>query len=278
MKNIKRIMACILVGINLFSITSCGTGMEKLESEKQALQQQIEAVEKENSSIQANKEKLESEKQALQQQIEALEKENSSIQSSIQTDKENLQNQMDVINNAPQLIEEYQEIVERQELYGAPLEAGFRFADMDCFYGKAKVSTAVKADRSVFDINDVRLTVYWGADFAEEDVEELSCEAYSIGCDGGLGVVFAYIKEDLYTEENRAEVTFNNGFIEVKYKRSMEVVIPAKEFDRDEGQFYIGLRGYYKDRITTISAARATLCYYKSEDGTKVYLYNHLSF
>ena len=272
MKNIKRIMACILVVINLFSITSCGAEIERLESEKQALQQQIEALEWQNS--QANKEKLESEKQALQQQIEALEWQNSSIQ----TDKENLQNKMDGINNAPQLIEEYQEIIERQELYGAPLEAGFKINETYFSNRKEKTATAVKADRSVFDINDVRLTVYWGADFAEEDVEELSCEAYSIGCDGGLGVVFAYIKEDLYTEENRAEVTFNNGFIEVKYKRSMEVVIPAKEFDRDEGQFYIGLRGYYKDRITTISAARATLCYYKSEDGTKVYLYNHLSF
>ena len=273
MKNIKKITAGILAAISLFSITSCGLITEKLESEKQALQQQIEALEKENSSIQANKENLQKEKQELQQQIEALEQQNSSIQSSIQTDKENLQNQMDVINNAPQLIEEYQEIIERQELYGAPLEADFRFADMDCFYEKAKVSTAVKADRSVFDINDVRLTVYWGTDFAEEDFEELSCDAYSIAFPG---IMFSPIEigEDLYAEKNRAEFISNNGFVEVKYRRSMEVVIPAEAFYTNDGRFFIDIYKHKGNTTSNVLGVMASLFYYKSEDGTKVYLYN----
>ena len=245
-KIIKNITAGILAAISLFSITSCGTGMEKLESEKQALQQQIEALEQQNFSIQA--------------------------------DTEELQKGIDEIFANQQLIEDYQEIIERQELYGAPLEAGFRFADMDSFYGKDKVATAVKADRSVFDINDVRLTVYWGVDFAEEDVEELSCDKYRIDCSGGIGALFAYIDENLYTEKNRAEFTFTNGFLEVKYKRSMEVVIPAKAFDRDYGEFSISMMRCDGERQSTIIGAMAPLCFYKSEDGTKVYLYNHLSF
>ena len=240
-KIIKNITAGILAAISLFSITSCGTGMEKLESEKQALQQQIEALEQQNFSIQA--------------------------------DTEELQKGIDEIFANQQLIEDYQEIIERQELYGAPLEAGFKINETYFSNRKEKTATAVKADRSVFDINDVRLTVYWGTDFAEEDFEELSCDAYSIAFPG---IMFSPIEigEDLYAEKNRAEFISNNGFVEVKYRRSMEVVIPAEAFYTNDGRFFIDIYKHKGNTTSNVLGVMASLFYYKSEDGTKVYLYN----
>ena len=237
-KIIKNITAGILAAISLFSITSCGTGMEKLESEKQALQQQIEALEQQNFSIQA--------------------------------DTEELQKGIDEIFANQQLIEDYQEIIERQELYGAPFEVGFKFVDLDYFsHGREKTAVAVKSDRSVFDINDVRLTLYYGTDFEEGEIGNLSCTNYKISTRYGLSFSISF-NEEYYVEENRAEFTIKDGLVEVKYNRSVEIVIPAEAFKYDRENFSLDL---YRNDVC-VNPLGLDINYRKSEDGTKVYLYN----
>ena len=255
-KIVKKITAGILAAISLFSITSCGLITEKLESEKQALQQQIEALEKENSSIQA--------------------------------DKENLQNQMDGINNAlpgnQQLIEEYQEIVDRQELYGLALNVNS--LKIGAYYSKPKLSRfLVTSEGNVFDVDNVRLKVYYGTDYTVEQLSEKSCDYYEIAIfdsnrGGFLNDVSVRVEGNYYTQENQVEITLNEGdnkVKEIKYKKYVELSIPATFF-HDHSFLTIGLRTLKQEGNEDVEVetckASYILEYFRSADETKVALWN----
>ena len=256
-KIVKKITAGILAAISLFSITSCGLITEKLEGEKQALQQQIEALEKENSSIQA--------------------------------DKENLQNQMDGINNAlpgnQQLIEKYQEIVDRQELYGIPLHVN-AYEGLIFYGGPSLAQFLVVSDRNIFDIDDVRLKIYYGSDYSIEQLSEKSCDYYEIAfyevSHGSIKFESTVrVEGNYYTQENLVELTLNESgskVKEIKYKNFVELSIPAKVFNKEYAYLTVALRTFKKEGDKAVDVEKYEfpyiLEYYKSADGSKVIIWN----
>ena len=93
--------------------------------------------------------------------------------------------------------------------------------------------------------------------------------------------------EEYYVEENRAEFTIKDGLVEVKYNRSVEIVIPAEAFKYDRENFSLDLYrndvcvnplgldiNYIQADDTGIIVPGRSLTKIVSGDGTKLALIN----
>lgn len=132
------------------------------------------------------------------------------------------------------------------------LESGFYFP-----YGLSEIGVwhaACRSEKSVFDINDVTLTFYYGDDFGyEEDLEtyrehSFTYEYYELyfANDNNKKILIRHVDEDFVSEKHRCKYRWNESgeVTEIIFNHSEELTIPKELFTKEKGIVYFYVTGW----------------------------------
>lgn len=131
------------------------------------------------------------------------------------------------------------------------LESGFYFP-----YGLNQIGVwhaACRSEKSVFDINDVTLTFYYGDDFVYADLEtyrrrNFTYQYYELyfANEALTKILIRHVDEDFVSEKHRCKYRCNDygEVTEIIFNHSEELTIPKELFTKEEGIVYFYVTGW----------------------------------
>ena len=155
------------------------------------------------------------------------------------------------------------------------LKAGFSYENKGNRPQLHMHKCAYLSDKTEFDIDDVTLEFFWGADlvydmeyaiYLSDDYPEFDVCFYD---EYDQYFIVKHIEEPFVSEKYLAEVTRENGVVtDIKYNYSEMLTIPKEIFSKDKSYIWFSLKGMNYSKINygekTIAAI---LIYYKKSDG-----------
>lgn len=169
------------------------------------------------------------------------------------------------------------------------IESGFYFLD-DPLPVVGLWHAACRSEKSVFDIDDVTLTFYYGDYFGYSPIEKYkwnhvtyeSYELYFENYKTGDKVLIRHVDEDFVSEKHRCTYRYAKGTLlveEIIFNHSEELTIPRELFTEDNGVVNFNVYGFgivmnqgvpYEEGYTNIHISHLPLYYEKIGDTIKL--------
>ena len=183
---------------------------------------------------------------ALQQRLEELQQQNSSMLA----EKDSLQQQFDELSEQNQAVLDELKGLE-DTIYGPPLESGFYYDISKGAFGSpyATDKVGLKSDRSRFDIDDVTLDFYIGAAYFEESDKEKYEDGFDIyfSEEDYLFGYFVKTVEEPFSEEyvykHKKTIEYDDFYrYEIEMEKHYTLTVPKEIFYGNAGHFYLIFR------------------------------------
>lgn len=163
-----------------------------------------------------------------------------------------------------------------QNVNTQPIEWGFNSSGDEMYPN----IMAISASTNQFDIDSVKLTVYYGI-WNNNIEDQLTRESYPDGFDfyiindEKLEILVRHEEKNFVSEDFLIDATFNRETLkyDFEFKHCEEVTIPKELFSKDTGAIYLNLRGENIKSTYDSDFVAGKVFFYKVENG-KVYLSN----